>query len=173
MIDATFDMAEFHKHVAQAQKILQDACITAVRAACTEGAQEAKRVHSYKDRTGKLSKSIRGGLTRVDSFGAEGAIVASAKYASFVENGTKPHEIRPKFSGIGAPRPGQSRRGPKDIGTHRIALRWYGADGGVHFARIVHHPGTRPYPFMGPAYLKAERVMEREFTVAAAEIDAL
>jgi hypothetical protein len=37
-------------------------------------------------------------------------------------------------------------------------LRWEDGDG-VHFAKRVQHPGTKPQPFMGPAYLKAERVL--------------
>jgi hypothetical protein len=50
-----------------------------------------------------------------------------------------------------------------------VALRW--TEGGrVFFASVVHHPGGKPYPFMGPAVQKAERVIEREVDIAIAEV---
>jgi hypothetical protein len=65
--------------------------------------------------------------------------------APFLEFGTRPHIIRPKTA---------------------KALRW--ASGGnatlsgrprsgapVQFAKVVHHPGTKPYPFMVPGITKA------------------
>lgn len=65
--------------------------------------------------------------------------------APYLEFGTRPHIIRPKSA---------------------QALRW--ASGGnarlsgaprsgapVHFAKVVHHPGTKPYPFMVPGITKA------------------
>ena len=102
---------------------------------------------------------------------AEGVIEATRPYASFVEEGTAPHEIRPK-EGEGFEGPlqkGQSRRKKDDIGTHRVALRW--VDGGTtHFAKVVHHPGTPSLPFIGPAVLKAERVIVREVEIAEARV---
>jgi len=53
-----------------------------------------------------------------------------APYPLYVEFGTRPHVIRPK-------RPGGM-------------LRWEDQTG-VHYALKVHHPGTRPQPFMRPA----------------------
>lgn len=65
--------------------------------------------------------------------------------APYLEFGTRPHIIRPKTA---------------------KALRW--ASGGnatlagrprggapVQFAKVVHHPGTKPYPFMVPGTEKA------------------
>lgn len=48
----------------------------------------------------------------------------------FMEVGTRPHVIRPK-------KPGGW-------------LRWV-SGGKVHFARVVHHPGTSPQPHLRPA----------------------
>lgn len=147
-------------------RVLAEGCRQAVQMAVDEGVREAKTVHKYRDRTGNLTRSIRGVLDTYDRLGARGTIVAGAEYASFVENGTRPHEIWPKagHGEIGPLRAGQSRRAKNDIGTARVALRWYASDG-VHFARMVHHPGTIPFPFMGPALHKAERVLEREIGV--------
>ncbi|MEV4287354.1 hypothetical protein AB0K40_17760 [Nonomuraea bangladeshensis] len=52
----------------------------------------------------------------------------NAPYGLFMEVGTRPHIIRPR----------------RPDGW----LRWIGDDGRVHFARIVHHPGTRPYAYL-------------------------
>jgi hypothetical protein len=121
----------------------------AVTNAVEEGADEARKVHRYVDRSGDLTRSIDGHLESFDHLGAVGILQAKAKYASFVENGTKPHRI---------------------VVRRKKALHW--EDGGVHyFAKSVNHPGTAPRPFMGPAYLKAERVLERDIEVAVANAE--
>lgn len=138
------------------------ACVTAVRAAVTEGADEARRLHPFKGHTGKLFSSIRGYMTDYANGDAKGILEAgvnpSAPYASYVENGTAPHVIfaKPRFNGDDA-RPG--------------VLHWVGSDGEDHFAPYVNHPGTKPYPFMGPALLKAQRVIEREISLACAKLE--
>jgi len=176
MLTVDLDFTELRALRARANRVLGEACVRLVTVAAKEGADEAIRVHQYRDRTGALTRSISGRYlsSQMGADGAEatGEIVANATYASFVDGGTEPHEIRPKFDAVGPVRRGQSRRSSDDVGTHRIALRWIGGDGAVHFARVVHHPGSKPYPFMGPAYLRAERVMEREFEVIAAEFAA-
>ena len=131
-----------------------------------EGAQEAREKHVFKNRTGDLERSITGRLTatrtsvgassgsnqRIGAYKVEnldgeidgaqfGVIQATMPYASFVENGTRPHMIFPKRATV---------------------LSWIGYDGGRVFARFVRHPGTRPFPFMSFAYLKCERAMVRE-----------
>lgn len=52
----------------------------------------------------------------------------NAPYGLFMEVGTRPHIIRPK----------------RPDGW----LRWWDGAGRVHFARVVHHPGTRPYAYL-------------------------
>jgi hypothetical protein len=52
-------------------------------------------------------------------------------YGLFMEVGTRPHVIRPK-------KPGGW-------------LRWFDGDGKIHFARVVHHPGTKAQPHLRPA----------------------
>ena len=82
---------------------------------------------AFTPRTGHLQQSIRTDLTRVNEGKAE--IVADASYAPFVEFGTRPHEIRPR---------------------RRKWLRWATKEGYI-FAKLVHHPGSRPYPFFRTA----------------------
>ena len=143
----------------------------AVNAACEAGVAEAKRGR-FKDRTGALRGNIHSVIVRESDKDIEGEIRSPEKHSSYVEEGTGPHDIWPKVGSgtIGPMRQGQSRRSRKDVGTRRIALRW--VDGaGIHFARMVHHPGSKSFPFMGPAYVKAEAVltarMEAEIAKAA------
>lgn len=62
-----------------------------------------------------------------------GKVVARADYAVAVHEGSKPHVIRPRRA---------------------KALSWKGAGGRV-FAKIVHHPGSKPRPWLVNA-LRAE-----------------
>lgn len=89
------------------------------------------RARAPRGPTSHLANSIQG-IEPTGSFlrgTLTGGAVAIAAYAAYVESGTSPHEIRPRY---------------------RSALRWP-ALGGFRFARRVHHPGTRARPFMEPA----------------------
>lgn len=93
-------------------------------------------------KTGNLGRSIHTEnltATSVD-------VVASAKYAAYVEHGTRPHEITPKARK--ALRFAPSAGGRRLSGTPRV-----GAD--VVFAKRVHHPGTRAQPYLIPGAKKA------------------
>lgn len=169
-VRVTLEIEDLRARWTAACRILAEGCRTAVQKAVEEAAAEARASHPYKDHSGNLTRSIRGRLDSFDRFGAQGSFLAEAKYASFVENGTRPHPIWPK-EGHGFTGPlqeGQSRRAKSDIGTHRVALRWTDEGGAVHFARMVNHPGGKPFPFAGPALLKMERVIEREIGIAVA-----
>ena len=76
--------------------------------------------------TGRLRSSIDSDL-EVGPEGLRAVITADVEYASFVELGTEPHLILPR---------------------DKQALFWTGADYPV---ALVHHPGSRPYPFLKPA----------------------
>jgi hypothetical protein len=94
---------------------------------------EAKRIVPRK--TGTLGRSIHvGAITPTTAL-----ITASANYAAYVEFGTRPHEITPKARK--ALRFAASSGGARLSGTPRS-----GAD--VVFAKRVHHPGTKPQPFL-------------------------
>ena len=80
--------------------------------------------------TGRLRASIGYSIDE----GAEGVkatITADVEYASFVELGTSAHTILPR---------------------NKEALFWPGASYPV---AIVHHPGSKPYPFLKPALIAA------------------
>src|SRR5207249_808057 len=71
---------------------------------------------------------------------------ASARYAGFVEFGTRPHEITPRVRK--ALRWAASPAGRRLSGAPRVGAS-------VMFAKRVHHPGTKPHPFLLPAARKA------------------
>lgn len=64
-----------------------------------------------------------------------GIVMVDHPAASFVMNGTRPHEIRPR--------------------KHNGVLR-FTTGGRIVFARAVHHPGTQPNPFLWRAMLAAK-----------------
>lgn len=93
-----------------------------------KNAARTVRPGSFKNRSGNLRRSISG---RVDS-AARGVVFvgSSAPYGVYVESGTTPHMIYP---------------------TKRRFLA-FEINGKVVFARKVKHPGSRPFPFMEPAF---------------------
>ena len=153
------DTSELRHGWRDALEVLDRGCDAAVLAAVNEGAAVAHDQHTYRRQTGALEDATQGHMTGH----AEGEIVALQRYASFVEDGTAAHIIRPKARAgfVGPLQAGQSRR-KRGTGGPRAVLAWEGGDGTMHFAAVVHHPGTPPLPFMGPAGDKAELVLERE-----------
>lgn len=72
--------------------------------------------------------------------------IATAPYAAFVELGTRPHEITPKAKLA-------LRWATSSSMGFRLTGRPSSAKGnvvGYAFAKLVHHPGTKPYPYMIP-----------------------
>jgi hypothetical protein len=87
-------------------------------------------------KTGQTGRSIR-----VASSTPTSVTVEAGYAAPFLEFGTRPHTITPKAAR--ALRWAASSSGRRLTGTPRVGAA-------VVFATIVHHPGTRPYPFMIP-----------------------
>ena len=100
---------------------------------------------AFTPRTGHLQQSIRVDLSNVNEGKAE--IVADASYAPFVEFGTKPHVIKPK---------------------RRQTLRWATEEGYI-FAKLVRHPGSKPYPFFRKAIEEGLEEAKKEFVQAFLE----
>lgn len=87
--------------------------------------------------TGELVNSVS---TDIDDDGLGGVVGPTANYGDDVEHGTGPHIIR-----------------PKDVG----GMLAFTIGGHLVFASEVHHPGTAPQPFMGPAADKHFPQLER------------
>ena len=106
-------------------------------AAGTEAAAEAARGTAlFKDNTQRLRSSI---VTSEGRGGMAGYVDAKAPYASFVNDGTRAHEIHAKGGG----------------------LLKFQVNGHWVSTRTVHHPGTKPRPFMTLALLAGGEVLDR------------
>lgn len=114
----------------QFEGILRDLGRAAVR--------EAKILVPRK--TGNLGRSIRVG--RVS--GSSVRIQAMAGYAAFVELGTRPHTIRPVNARVLA-----------WGGARRLSGSLRSGSKPTNFAMVVHHPGTRPQPYLLPGAQRA------------------
>lgn len=148
-VDVGIDLSDFEADCRSADTTLRFGTARAVLQAAREGLAEGKVRRRYKDRTGNLTGKAYARMLVFAGDRPEAVIAWPVPYASFVDGGTKAHEIK-------------ARRGK--------SLRLEGGSGAVTFARTVRHPGTRPDGFAGAAYLKAERVAVREVEVA---IDAV
>lgn len=101
---------------------------------------EARAKHRFVSKTGNAERNIP---TRFpDRMTGEVYLdTGNAPELRFIHEGTKPHLILPK---------GKKR------------LRWATPGGGWAFARRVHHPGTKPDPFLyEAAATKRSAVVER------------
>jgi hypothetical protein len=82
-------------------------------------------------RTGRLRASGKMDL-RVTQNGPTGSVTFTVKYAQWVHDGTRPHIIRAR---------------------KKKALR-FTVGGQVIYRPLVHHPGTRPQPFLARALVE-------------------
>lgn len=103
-------------------------------------------------KTGNLGRSIHVQSATDD----EVVVLASAGYAAYVELGTRPHDITPKVARVLA------WGGPRRLSG---ALRSGGKP--THFAMKVHHPGTKPKPYLIPAAKRALEETGADFIVSA------
>jgi hypothetical protein len=80
-------------------------------------------------RTGRLRSSIRAEPPRIFSLRGSVTVGSDLEYAALVNDGTRPHVIRPRNAKV---------------------LR-FTVGGQVVFARVVNHPGTKARPFLDRA----------------------
>jgi len=118
----------------RAEPALIEAAKSTVRRAAVIAWESAHDTSLYKDRTGALRSA-----TRVADGKDDFSVVLSAgkKYASFVESGTKSHDISPR----------------------RAKLLRFKVGGAWVFARKVRHPGTTSRPFMRIASKAGEQAL--------------
>lgn len=111
-------------------------------------------------KTGNLGRSI--GVAEVSATSAR--VVASANYAGDVEKGARAHEIRPRFkkalmfasqqvttARFGA---GATLKFNLSGSLSARSMKRYG-NAAYAVVKVVHHPGTKPYPFLRPGAEKA------------------
>jgi hypothetical protein len=173
--------AEFLRECQAFEASLQSGARRAVGAACGAGIDVAK-AGQFKDKTGNLRGDLTWAYVESTATDITGEMRSPQPYSSYVEEGTDAHDIYPRVSAgfVGPTVKGQNRESKHTASYHkalgaslnseeRRALAWM-SGGTLRFARMVHHPGSKAYPFMGPAYLKAESILTlrmEEASVAA------
>jgi HK97 gp10 family phage protein len=78
-------------------------------------------------RTGKLRASIIGATAKSGPLAIEGLVGSTSDYAAYVHEGTRPHTIRP---------------------ANGKAFMVIMINGRRVYTNAVHHPGTKPNPFL-------------------------
>ena len=96
----------------------------------------------------------------LDSLSSDEAVIKSpAEYAQWVNDGTRPYIIRPKFDGVVA--------GGQLHNVGRSALYWEGAD---HPVTIVHHPGIKARHFVEDSLADVNGRLDGYFLRAISEV---
>lgn len=144
--------ADVRTMAAEADDELEKTCRHAVSAAVKAAKATALSTKKYQDRTGDLTKSIHGHITASGKTWATGVFEATSEHAVFVDEGTKPHVIRPK------------------AGKY---LAFPGKSGGTVFAREVNHPGTKPDGFFERGVDAAVKVLDAEVEAGLGRIQYL
>ncbi len=103
-------------------------------------AQKKVRQHT-KGGTGTTRNMI---LMEISSKGMTGTVTSHAAHSQALEEGTRPHTIRVKSKKVLA---GPKRKAPPGWGNISGDYAIYG--------KKIQHPGTKPRPFMYPAWKSA------------------
>lgn len=102
---------------------------------------EAKRLEAPHRKTGNLGRTIRLGPINDQAETVEIMAGGSANvgYAAYLEFGTKAHDIVPR-----------TKKALAWGGKRTLSGRLASGSTPTMFARRVHHPGTRAYPYLVP-----------------------
>lgn len=140
MFTIDFDLSGLRKAAREGQTFRILSSHRVVEVAAHEGLQASKVRRRYKNRTGNLTAKAYARGVQANLTGGLAEMVWPVRYARFVDEGTAPHEIRP-------------RRG---------AFLRFQIGGQAIFARAVKHPGTKAYNFSGDAKEAAHAALVRE-----------
>lgn len=109
----------------------------------------ATRNHEFKNRTSNTEKSIPDPVVRETTNGAEASIVVTDVNALRMNFGTPAHEIYPRASLQAAAQVRSHKKG--ETQRAQAGVLRFEMEGGVRFARHVHHPGTPAYGWLDKA----------------------
>ncbi|NUP08449.1 MAG: hypothetical protein HOW73_20560 [Polyangiaceae bacterium] len=153
---------ELNAHWERAQRTFASDLVSGTTRALRAGHVAARAAAPVK--TSELQKSIEGRVISVSATAIEGELVATAPHAQYVSEGTKPHEIRPKRTGMVS-----SRLNAKKSAKQAKFLA-FEVGGRLVFAKKVNHPGTKPNGFFevdgrraleGTFYRETDAAVER------------
>jgi HK97 gp10 family phage protein len=101
--------------------------------------------HKAPKDDGKLQQNIN---SKITNKGFTGEVTSGQSYSDAVEHGTRPHTIRIKSKQVLA---GAKRKAPP--GFDNFSKDW------AIYGLKVQHPGTRPQPFMRPAFMVGKKIL--------------
>ena len=107
---------------------------------------EAKKI--VPRRTGNLGRTIRIGSLTDTHVEVKAGGQLNVGYAAAVEFGSRPHVIRPKKAKVLA-----------WGGARTLGGRLRAGSRATNFATVVNHPGTKPKPFLIPAFEHALKLV--------------
>lgn len=120
-------MARIRLDRAELNRTMQNASRRELREASRQVVNRAKVLAPV--RTGRLRSSIRAEPPRFFSLRGSVTVGSDLEYAAFVNDGTRPHVIRPR----------------------RAQVLRFQIGGRTVFAKVVNHPGTKARPFLDRA----------------------
>ena len=161
MISMTIDSAPFKRDMERFAKQCEGDFKKAVSSATLEMQKEAKKkVRDYtsgsKVKSGFLINNIN---TTILNGGYTGEVISGAGYSEAFENGARPHIIRIRNKKVLAgPRRGAPAGWKSSSQSASMGYATYGKE--------VRHPGTKPHPFMYPAWKYACDQLEKKINTA-------
>lgn len=129
------------KHASELRAVQQRVTEKALTRAALAVLAEAQKTAPVDE--GPLRRSLTWGLLGSSPASMRARVGSNLKYSVWVSRGTKPHVIRPKS-------------GRKGANGRPAALR-FPSKGGVVFAKVVKHPGTKANEYL----VKALGVLKR------------
>lgn len=118
---ATVDTAGLERKAQALASAIRVGMTRAVGNGTREAVEKVNSERPWKDQSGWMTRSAFHGTDSIGPRVVMGSFGWRARYASFLDKGTRPHLIRPGFHALdGAPRIGNQRR--TRIGPHRVRL---------------------------------------------------
>ena len=161
MITLTIDNTKFKQDMERFARQSENGFKKAVASAVSEMHMMAKKKIQQHTRNSKVrSGFLTNNITRtILNGGFTGEVVSGANYSQAFEEGTRPHIIRAVnkkvLAGPFRGRPAGWKTSPQ---SQSMGYATYGKE--------VRHPGTRPHPFMYPAWKYACDQLEKYITAA-------
>lgn len=178
-VSVEIDLSDLERCLSAIDGELAAGCRAAIQAATAEAPAEALRVRRWRNRTGEAQRLTRGWITALTQVGAEGIVASDAEHASYLDAGTKDHDILPLDYHWGA---GRFRHPTSRVTSKRAKGVTFGAGRGkmlrffvggrVVFAHKVHVRGIKGDGYMRAAQAMAQRVMLREIETGIARAQA-
>jgi len=161
MISMTIDSASFKRDMERFAKQSESAFKKAVAEATTEmQAMAMKKVRDYTSNSKTKNSWLQNNIvTKKLNGGYTGEVISKMNYSQAFEEGTRPHIIRIRnkrvLAGSFRGRPAGWKVSPQSASM-----------GYATYGKEVRHPGTRPHPFMAPAFRHGCDQLEKKINTA-------